>query len=108
MCAQLKVSQLYDNFAQLVAYTHELHEEYKFRYNKEHLSYKKLCENNIISNDLIKYGSRLSIQKLAPPTVMPDDCKLETVIESYRNYYKVHKNNLFKWTKRDIPTWINQ
>jgi hypothetical protein len=45
------VSKNYDNFAWLVAYTYELHEEYKYRYAKEHLSYTTLKINKIITDE---------------------------------------------------------
>lgn len=99
------VSNNYDNFAWLVAYTHELHEEYKYRYNKEHLSYKTLVAHNIITKELITHGKKLLITKLNPPAVMPDECRKDSVVESYRNYYRQYKHELFKWTKRDIPEW---
>lgn len=100
------VSNNYENFAWLVAYTHELHEEYKYRYNKEHLSYTTLVAHNIITTKLIQHGNALSISELNPQCVMPDECKKDTVIESYRNYYRLHKRELFKWTKREIPNWV--
>ncbi|MDD3266481.1 MAG: pyrimidine dimer DNA glycosylase/endonuclease V [Burkholderiales bacterium] len=100
------VSSNYDNFAWLVAYTHELHEEYKYRYNKEHLSYKTLLAHNIITKELITHGNKLTITELNPPTVMPEECQSTSVVDSYRNYYKQYKHELFKWTKRDIPDWI--
>ena len=100
------VSLNYANFAWLVAYTHELHEEYKYRYNREHLSYITLKNNNIINNETIIYGNSLSILDLNPACVMPDECKTTSVIESYRNYYRQYKSQLFSWTKRDKPYWL--
>ena len=100
------VSKNIDNFAWLVAYTHELHEEYKHRYNREHLSYKTLKASNIITDNIIKHGNNLSIIDLAPACVMPDECKTDSVVESYRNYYRQYKSQLFHWTKRDTPYWI--
>ena len=99
------VSKNHDNFAWLVAYTHELHEEYKYRYGREHLSYTTLKSSRIITDNIIAYGSSLSILDLAPACVMPDECKIGSVIESYRNYYKQYKSQLFSWTKRDKPYW---
>jgi hypothetical protein len=102
----LWVSKNFDNFAWLVAYTHALHDEYQYRYGKEHLSYKTLKLNHIITQDVIAYGNKLSIINLSPACVMPDKCKLDSVIESYRNYYQMHKSHLFSWTKRKIPPWL--
>lgn len=100
------VSKNYNNFAWLVAYTHELHEEYRYRYGREHLSYTTLKTCKIISDRLITYGNTLSILNLSPVCVMPDECKTNSVIESYRNYYRQYKSHLFSWTKRDKPYWI--
>jgi len=37
---------------------------------------------------------------------MPIECKVENnVIESYRNYYKMKKKRILKYTKRNIPIW---
>lgn len=100
------VSKNYDNFAWLVAYTHELHEEYKYRYNREHLSYITLRANNIINDEVIAFGHGLNILDLHPVCFMPEECKVDSVVESYRNYYRKYKSQLFKWTKRDKPYWI--
>ncbi len=100
------VSKNYDNFAWLVAYTHELHQEYKYRYNREHLSYKTLMSSNIIADEIILYGSSLEILDLDPACVMPDECRVNSVVESYRNYYLKYKSQLFTWTRRDKPYWI--
>ncbi|MBP9742544.1 MAG: hypothetical protein KBD37_04215 [Burkholderiales bacterium] len=103
----LWVSKNYDNFAWLVAYTHELHEEYKYRYGRDHLSYITLESKRIITQHLIKYGRKLSILNLSPACAMPDECKVGSVIDSYRNYYHMHKSHLFSWTKRNKPEWLS-
>ena len=100
------VSANYDNFAWLVAYTEALHQEYQYRYSKQHLSYTKLKLNRIITASTVTYGRDLSIITLNPPQVVPDSCKTHSIIESYRNYYKHHKAHIFSWTKRKPPSWI--
>jgi len=37
---------------------------------------------------------------------MPDEYRVDDVVESYRNYYKGAKANFAKWTKRNIPEWF--
>lgn len=37
---------------------------------------------------------------------MPDNFKVESDIESYRNLYRYGKSDLHKWTKREKPQWI--
>ncbi len=100
------VSKNYDNFSWLVAYTYELHEEYIYRYGRLHLSYTTLTDSRIINKNIVAYGKTLNILDLSPVCVMPEDCKTESVIQSYRNYYKQYKYKLFSWKKRDRPNWI--
>jgi len=102
----LWVSQGYDNFAWLVAYTHVLHQEYQYRYGREHLSYLTLKNSGIITPSLISYGKTRDILELSAPRAMPDECKVGTVIDSYRLYYQMHKTHLFTWTKRRVPLWL--
>lgn len=101
------VSKNYNNFAWLTAFTHILHEEYQYRYgNKTHLSYATLKKCNIINKEIICHGKSLKILELNPVCVMPDECKTESIIESYRNYYRQYKTALFQWRKRDTPFWL--
>ncbi len=75
-------------------------EEYTYRYGKIHLTERKLrkvLENtpkNITEGKMTDFA-----------LAMPDYCKRETVVESYRKYYVSEKIHLFKWTKRDVPYW---
>lgn len=96
----------YDNFAWLSALTHELHKEYYHRYGRQHLSYTKLRENKIIDDDAITHGQTLIIEELHPAIVMPDECKTNSVVESYRNYYRLYKQQQFAWRNRQIPFWL--
>ena len=72
--------------------------EYHYRYEKYH-------------------KSGLLIARLEPPNIpaigltpkplcMPDECKCDDVVQSYRNYYNGYKRHLFSWTKREVPDWI--
>jgi len=38
---------------------------------------------------------------------MPDNVKHEDSITAYRNYYKVHKDHLAKWTDRQRPIFMD-
>ena len=42
-----------------------------------------------------------------PPQAMPNDVKHEDSITAYRNYYKVHKEHLAKWTERPRPIFMD-
>lgn len=37
---------------------------------------------------------------------MPDENKNDCPVESYHNYYNNNKQNLLKWTNRNIPDWV--
>jgi len=91
------------NYDWLVDHMYALMREYTNRYNKMH-----------------KCQGELSFQLQSPPhklkewdwTPMPS-CMLEEYIISedpltnYRNYYRIGKLNLHKWTNRQPPEWIN-
>jgi hypothetical protein len=36
---------------------------------------------------------------------MPDEYKVDSTIESYRNYYKGAKTSFAVWKNRSIPEW---
>jgi len=40
------------------------------------------------------------------PKCMPDEYKVDSVIQSYRNYYNGEKKHLFDWKNRNKPNWI--
>lgn len=72
--------------------------EYFYRFGKYHKSLNvilSLPEPNI---------PRLGITDR--PKAMPDVYKSDSVLESYRNYYKYDKVRFAKWTKRDTPKWM--
>lgn len=81
----------------------QLNQEYHFRYGKQHLSYVKLEEAKIFIL-LLKYLPQGEFT--LPPKAMPDEYKTDTVVESYRNYYREGKTHLHTWTKRGAPAWI--
>jgi len=77
-------------------------DEYSLRYKKTHLCWTKL--HYVLQQPPIKMicTSKLS----APPLAMPDYCKKETVINSYRSYYMNEKASFAKWTNRQVPSWF--
>ena len=36
---------------------------------------------------------------------MPDDYKVDNVVESYRRYYMGEKSNIAVWKNRETPEW---
>lgn len=77
-----------------------LNEEYKYRFNhqKNHKSYEVIL--SLVTPPLADLGLT------ERPLVMPDEFKQSDPVKAYRNYYKVSKYHLAKWTKRDIPDWF--
>jgi hypothetical protein len=82
-------------------------EEYKYRFDKEknHKSFDVL--NEVLEDALI--GGQLTIAPVTKHTpfveCMPECCKLDNPMNSYRNYYKIEKSHIAKWTKRGEPKW---
>ena len=88
-----------ENWKLLKILTYHLHEEYKFRYGKEHASYK-------IAKDL-ELPNLESKGITIPPQCMPNQYKGSNVIIAYRNYYIGEKARFATWKGRDIPSWFN-
>lgn len=78
----------------------ELCKEYTYRYNKRHKS------QDIIEWCLDNKPQINDIGFTTPPKAMPDECKLESVVESYRNYYIKEKKLFAKWKNRNTPKWF--
>jgi hypothetical protein len=72
--------------------------EYTLRYSKFHKCGEKL--------DLFKshINTLPELPWEEPPKCMPDDCKVESTIDSYRKYYMTHKRHIASW-KTVTPSW---
>jgi len=80
----------------------ELCKEYTYRYGKRHKSLDVIewCvvnKPNILDKDLTE-----------PAKAMPEKYKVNSVVESYRNYYLGDKAYFSKWKNRETPEWFNQ
>lgn len=76
--------------------------EYTYRYGRIHATQSKGVvaalrdvPRNIINGPMSEF-------RLA----MPDEFKVDSPVESYRNYYRLGKHNLHSWKGRKIPEWI--
>lgn len=77
-----------------------LNEEYRYRWNNgDHKTFTVLSRLEEPQN-LPERGF------LDPPLAMPDSCKIGGVVDSYREYYKNHKDHLAEWTRREQPNWF--
>ena len=88
------------NYEWLLLHAYALCDEYTRRYGKVHKTEEVIewCDNN--RPELPNIG--LTKQ----PTCMPDYCKTESVVESYRKYYINEKAKFAKWKDGNIPSWF--
>ena len=97
------VRTCYENYEWTYNLLLKLLAEYEFRYGKHHKT-----------GDLTQYLKTppANITMLGHmtqrPQCMPDDCKQESTVSAYRDYYIKHKNHFAKWTKRETPNWFEQ
>ena len=79
----------------------ELCKEYTYRYGKRHKS------QDVIEWCLTNKPNISDTEFTEPPKAMPDEYKVNNVIQSYRNYYIGAKKDFAKWKNRDIPEWFS-
>ena len=78
----------------------ELMREYHHRYGKIHASMR-------LAKHLRFPPTNIPLGEFSPPwRAMPDEYKVYDTMESYRNYYRGAKSNMFSWKKRPTPDWI--
>jgi hypothetical protein len=80
----------------------ELCEEYTYRYGKRHKS------QDVIEWCLINKPNIPDIGFTEPAMAMPDEYKVKSVIESYRNYYMGAKSGFAVWKNRETPYWFEK
>lgn len=88
-----------DNWTWLRIYTLVIYGEYKFRYyNRTHRAgeYARCMKAPKLP--------RLGMTKMA--LAMPDEYKVDSVVQSYRNYYIGAKLPIIHYTRREIPYWL--
>jgi hypothetical protein len=78
----------------------ELCEEYTIRYGKTHKS-KQIIEWCIENKPELP-----DLGFTDPPRAMPDEYKVNDVVQSYRNYYIGDKLKFAKWKNGHIPSWL--
>lgn len=79
----------------------ELCKEYTYRYGKRHKS------QDVIEWCVVNKPNIIDKGFTNPPKAMPDEYKVDSVVESYRNYYRGAKSSFANWKNRDIPGWFN-
>jgi hypothetical protein len=90
-----------ENYKWLYDLFYELCIEYTHRYGKVHM-----CEIKFI-NILVFVPKNIPRCSMTPfALAMPDECKTNDPVESYRNYYTTNKQHISEWSKREIPEWF--
>lgn len=80
----------------------ELCKEYTHRYEKRHKS------QDVIEWCLINLPNIPEEDFTEPPKAMPEEYKVDDVVQSYRNYYLGEKKYFSKWKKREVPYWFSE
>lgn len=93
------VRESLSNYLYLCELGLELCKEYTYRYGKRHKS------QDVIEWCITNKITILDLGITEPPKAMPDEYKVDDVIESYRNYYRGPKSKFAEWKNRDIPDW---
>jgi len=76
--------------------------QYTLRYNKVH---KTIKISNLLHGKH-KLWHKWKTPMTDPPLCMPDDCKRDCYIFSYRKYYKEYKSHFAKYTVVDTPDFM--
>jgi hypothetical protein len=110
------IRSCFENWNYAITVAKCLSEEYTYRYNKIHSCQKHidwlLLNTPNFSKGVFKIDQSFSSNKefesmgMTPvPLAMPDECKLDGTIDSYRNYYIMKIQPFARWTSRPIPRW---
>ena len=91
----------FDNYNWLYKHFAALLNEYTYRYGKVHK-----CASMALT--LRFTPQNIPLGNLTPVTpAMPEEYIVKgDSVASYRNYYRVSKERMHKWTKREKPAWI--
>jgi len=98
----LWVEASYDNFEWLVQLTLALNKEYRFRFDKT-VDHKSIA---VLSK--IEHCQFEPVGLTDFPQAMPEQYKVDNdAVQAYRNFYRGEKMGFAKWTKREMPDWVN-
>jgi hypothetical protein len=78
----------------------ELCKEYTYRYGKRHKS------QDVIEWCVTNKPNICDKEFTEPARAMPNEYKVDSVVESYRNYYMGEKSKIAVWKNREIPEWF--
>lgn len=90
-----------ENYMWLYEHFEELCKEYRYRYNKLHLT------EQVLLKPLQFPPKNIPSARLTPfAMAMPNEYKSDNIVESYRQYY-MSKQDRFNmvWTRSKVPSW---
>jgi len=90
-----------ENYNWLVEHMYGLMDEYKHRYNKIHKCIDVAYLLQSPPKNLQEYDYTPMLCAMDEQYIISDD-----PLTNYRNYYKVGKTHLHKWSNRQPPEWI--
>jgi len=90
-----------ENYNWLVEHMYGLMDEYKHRYNKTHKCIDVAYLLQSPPKNLQEYDYTSMPCAMDEQYIISDD-----PLTNYRNYYKVGKTHLHKWSNRQPPEWI--
>jgi hypothetical protein len=76
----------------------------RFKHVVNHKSYQMLVDVSM-QNLIIKFLENKTTMS-TPPLAMPEYCKMDDPVASYRLYYKLEKQDLLKYTYVNTPWWL--
>ena len=94
------VRESLSNYVYLCELGLELCNEYTHRYGKRHKSLDVILWCIVNRPNIPDKGFT------EPAKSMPDEYKVKSVVESYRNYYRGAKSGFANWKMRDVPNWF--
>ena len=93
------------NFFWTMQYARALFNEYTYRYERVHKSEEVLDGIFTMWDDIRRLLPDIEMTPFHL-AVSPEFKELEPV-DAYRAYYLAKKRRLFKWTKREVPYWVD-
>jgi hypothetical protein len=90
------------NYIWLYRHLEALHIEYTYRYGKVHACSKLMKTLRFFPKMMVNKDLTPMPSCMAPEYIISDD-----PVVNYRNYYKIGKAHMHKWTKRERPIWLD-
>jgi hypothetical protein len=93
-----------DNWHRLHGYVEACHQEWRHRWDnhdRTHGSWAKVQRLDLDQVAALDWPG-----EAGPPPHLTGEWEAETVVDAYRLYYANDKQDLFTWTRREPPPWL--